>query len=73
MEDYSLNDPKISKIPFVLACNKFDLVSVEDNNENDLEKHARKEYLDNFAVEHGFKGVIRTSAKENFGVEEAFT
>ena len=59
-----------SPIPMVLASNKLDLLS---GDEEELYEYQQQEFLDRFAKEHGFIESIRCSAKEDIEIAQLFS
>jgi hypothetical protein len=58
----------------VLVANKFDLIeSIESEGEDKLEEFMTQSYLEQFAMNNGFVGVLRTSAKTGFNINTAFS
>ena len=57
----------------MLVVNKLDLVEDMEQRGVELEEHMTEEFLQEFAEEHGFMGVMRTSAKTGQNVNNAFS
>ena len=69
-----LNDGSTdSCIPMVLAVNKYDLIKNYETDQNkELDTFMTKEYVEEFAYKNGFKGWLRTSAKEDHNIAKTF-
>ena len=59
-------------IPMMLVVNKLDLVEELEERGVELEEHMTEEFLQEFALDHGFIGVMRTSAKTGHNITTAF-
>jgi hypothetical protein len=57
----------------VLVVNKYDLVQPLEEKGQELEDFMTQDYLENFAFDNGFIGVMRTSAKTGLNVNTAFS
>jgi len=62
--------PDGSPLPMVLLANKYDRVEEISNSERI--KHSKKEFIEDFSVDHCFMGAFQTSAKSGLNVEESF-
>jgi GTPase SAR1 family protein len=69
-EVVAVND---SKIPMILALNKYDLIEEKERNGEQLEDYQVQENLEAFAKETGFIGAVRCSAKTDTNLAELFS
>lgn len=69
-EIVAVND---SPIPMILALNKLDLVDEKEANGEPLEDFQKQENLDEFALESGFIGAVRVSAKNDTNIAQVFS
>ena len=66
-----VSDDSGNPIPMILAVNKFDLVM--GKHQEQLEEYQTQKYLEDFAEQHGFIGVLRVSAKEDIDISAIFS
>lgn len=57
----------------ILVVNKYDMIEDIEQRGQDVEEHMTEEFLEEFAQEHDFIGVLRTSAKTGFNINNAFS
>eukprot|EP00347_Sterkiella_histriomuscorum_P001075 403373426 len=60
-------------IPMILVVNKYDMIEDIEQRGQELEEHMTEEFLQEFAQEHDFIGVLRTSAKTGLNINNAFS
>eukprot|EP00344_Euplotes_crassus_P005705 CAMPEP_0196995372 /NCGR_PEP_ID=MMETSP1380-20130617/1504_1 /TAXON_ID=5936 /ORGANISM="Euplotes crassus, Strain CT5" /LENGTH=200 /DNA_ID=CAMNT_0042411027 /DNA_START=49 /DNA_END=652 /DNA_ORIENTATION=+ len=71
--DLHLESEGENNIPMVLAVNKYDLIEEEEKLGDQIKEEKTEEYLQDFAREHGFSGMFRTSAKTGKDVTATFS
>ncbi|CDW86709.1 ras-related protein rab-32 [Stylonychia lemnae] len=60
-------------IPMMLVVNKYDIIQEQEDSGREVEDYMTQEFLENFASDHGFIGVLRTSAKTGHNINNAFS
>ena len=69
-EIVAVND---SPIPMILAVNKYDIIEEAENSGQQIEDFQRQESLEQFAMESGFIGAVRVSAKNDTNIAQVFS